>query len=445
MENVAELQPFRTVVDSYLNSPFFVALLEAYLGNDVCNFQNVESHIVRFTEEEGKTYITYKTNNEEARGLMMKAISTLGKLMPFVPSSVIALFQSPVVMVEISKMDTRVFFLENSMDPVPVAAYGLTRGILEWLAEDTHRLVDNVKYRFAITAESFKTDAQELVYPDARECLDTVFGDFMSHLVLLVASDEPAPCSAVPLKWFGSSKVTQRVAEFVEKKDREVSDEDKHFCLYMCADDDNNGVLGDLPLYTSEGTVQPCTVCCGCMKYIISDMITPFCKKETLEIDPELLSKQTTLLEDPFGGEIPFGPLLWALISNKDISAYTRAWISAALDIAFRLGKEYSIHCPNHPESVQHKINSGETVKCKHCALVLCGKCREWHMPEDPCPELPPGYKRCPRCRVLVFKNGGNNRITCRCGSTWCWTCLADFKTQQECYEHLREVHGGYW
>ena len=31
--------------------------------------------------------------------------------------------------------------------------------------------------------------------------------------------------------------------------------------------------------------------------------------------------------------------------------------------------------------------------------------------------------KRCPRCRVMIVKDGGCNHITCRCGHNFCWSC----------------------
>ena len=32
-------------------------------------------------------------------------------------------------------------------------------------------------------------------------------------------------------------------------------------------------------------------------------------------------------------------------------------------------------------------------------------------------------YKKCPSCKVQIEKNGGCNRMTCRCGQMFCWIC----------------------
>lgn len=55
-----------------------------------------------------------------------------------------------------------------------------------------------------------------------------------------------------------------------------------------------------------------------------------------------------------------------------------------------------------------------------------------------------PNVKACPECNVLIEKSGGGNHMTCRmCKCHWCWLCRAKFDTNEECYKHLEEVHGG--
>ena len=38
------------------------------------------------------------------------------------------------------------------------------------------------------------------------------------------------------------------------------------------------------------------------------------------------------------------------------------------------------------------------------------------------------GCKLCPRCGHGILKGGGCSRMTCRCGLSFCWDCLADLR-----------------
>ena len=51
--------------------------------------------------------------------------------------------------------------------------------------------------------------------------------------------------------------------------------------------------------------------------------------------------------------------------------------------------------------------------------------------------------KKCPRCKILIEKNGGCNHMICPgCGAHICWRCMEEFA--QDCiYTHMRTVHGG--
>ena len=44
-------------------------------------------------------------------------------------------------------------------------------------------------------------------------------------------------------------------------------------------------------------------------------------------------------------------------------------------------------------------------------------------------------YKKCPSCKVQIEKNGGCNRMTCRCGQMFCWIC----RTKVTGYGHFED------
>ncbi|KAK7099237.1 hypothetical protein V1264_003414 [Littorina saxatilis] len=52
--------------------------------------------------------------------------------------------------------------------------------------------------------------------------------------------------------------------------------------------------------------------------------------------------------------------------------------------------------------------------------------------------------KQCPRCRHMIEKIAGCNKMVCMsCKAIFCWVCLKTFSTGSDCEDHLIEVHGG--
>jgi len=93
----------------------------------------------------------------------------------------------------------------------------------------------------------------------------------------------------------------------------------------------------------------------------------------------------------------------------------------------------------------------GTTVKCR-CGFSFCFSCHhEAHAPAS-CEQVKLWLKKCnddsetghwlgantrdcPRCTVLVEKNGGCNHMTCRqCTHEWCWMCNKPWKGHTDYY-----------
>lgn len=101
---------------------------------------------------------------------------------------------------------------------------------------------------------------------------------------------------------------------------------------------------------------------------------------------------------------------------------------------------------------------SGKLFVCGSCYAETCTSCHlEYHpylscekyreFKEDPDSSLTEwrrgkdNVKNCPNCGHAIEKWEGCNHIECRCGKHICWSCLEVFRSSDDCYNHLRNVH----
>jgi len=117
---------------------------------------------------------------------------------------------------------------------------------------------------------------------------------------------------------------------------------------------------------------------------------------------------------------------------------------------------------PDCPEIYSLESNSGDGIfRCRSCFVsvcVSCGEdhdgfsCDEWKAHRDPEAQerLLEGWaegnqdvKKCPKCKILIEKNGGCNHMTCpKCDAHICWMCMGVFPADTV-YNHMELVHGG--
>ena len=117
---------------------------------------------------------------------------------------------------------------------------------------------------------------------------------------------------------------------------------------------------------------------------------------------------------------------------------------------------------PDCPEIYSLESDSGGGVfRCRSCFVSVCVSCtedhdgfscEEWKVHRDPETQerLLEGWadgnkdvKKCPKCSILIEKNGGCNHMTCpKCAAHICWRCLGVFPAG-EIYNHMELVHGG--
>jgi ariadne-1 len=102
----------------------------------------------------------------------------------------------------------------------------------------------------------------------------------------------------------------------------------------------------------------------------------------------------------------------------------------------------------------ENEFQNGKTLPMKDspctCGYVMCLSCKEWGHEPLLCKESQEwtqkvggsvdklntlwkfeNSKKCPQCNIDVEKNGGCNKISCRCGHLFCWLCMSAW-----------EVHG---
>jgi hypothetical protein len=100
--------------------------------------------------------------------------------------------------------------------------------------------------------------------------------------------------------------------------------------------------------------------------------------------------------------------------------------------------------------------DGSSVVTCPSCFVAACAACGKNAHQGVSCEmagrDLSEEYintssdiKRCPRCAAPIFKDGGCNHVSCRCGAHMCWRCNRVFNDSQACYGHMRADHGGYF
>jgi hypothetical protein len=74
-----------------------------------------------------------------------------------------------------------------------------------------------------------------------------------------------------------------------------------------------------------------------------------------------------------------------------------------------------------NPHSAYASCPAGHRF-CQRCLDAHDGGCEDLHGEQ-----LEHGFRRCPRCKIPIQKNGGCNHMTCSCGQNFCWLCMMSF------------------
>ena len=117
---------------------------------------------------------------------------------------------------------------------------------------------------------------------------------------------------------------------------------------------------------------------------------------------------------------------------------------------------------PDCPEIYSLETDFGDGIfRCRSCFASVCVSCREdhdgfgceeWkvHRDQDAQERLLENWagdnrnvKKCPKCKIMIEKNGGCNHMTCpKCEAHICWRCMGVFPSG-DIYTHMNAAHGG--
>ncbi|KAI5900541.1 uncharacterized protein SCHCODRAFT_02608177 [Schizophyllum commune H4-8] len=131
----------------------------------------------------------------------------------------------------------------------------------------------------------------------------------------------------------------------------------------------------------------------------------------------------------------------------------------------------FAAHVERNPDKVKYCRTAGceqvyavtaeqQFAPCPSCFAGVCTACNEDAHTDRTCDEVrrakdeerlnnklctDQNYKRCPNCNILVEKTAGCNHMSCRCGTHFCWLCMQAFPSGKETYDHMSQVHGGFY
>ncbi|KAH7285182.1 hypothetical protein KP509_33G016900 [Ceratopteris richardii] len=145
-----------------------------------------------------------------------------------------------------------------------------------------------------------------------------------------------------------------------------------------------------------------------------------------------------------------------ALLTTDQQEDLQRASLCAF--VASSNGKYKFCVTPDCP-SVYRVTEESKLFNCAACAIRLCTRCNSEYHPGLSCTEyaafkLDPDLslkswchgkqhvKCCPSCGSTIEKVEGCNHVLCNCKAHLCWLCLCSFKSGDDCYAHLQNVHG---
>ncbi|CAL6036336.1 Conserved_hypothetical protein [Hexamita inflata] len=146
-------------------------------------------------------------------------------------------------------------------------------------------------------------------------------------------------------------------------------------------------------------------------------------------------------------GEDNLGKFISFFQDNEEIREYAFQILTKTGEMAAHHSQHFKF-CPICNKVADKCGEPGQDTllyNCQQCNHKWCTDCGDWHKPGQKCAGLG-NNKRCPGCKSITEKTDGCNRISCPCGTHWCWVCgTFAGKTAQQVYDHLNQAHGGYW
>lgn len=235
-------------------------------------------------------------------------------------------------------------------------------------------------------------------------------------------------------------------------------------CIYVCDPDNPSLTKYPITIYNQDGTTYQNKMCRDCIVDTLQNATESYFSNDEIDYDAinkislkpaAIASVESKETNDGLESwpQIPFGQMISALINNDDeLSHLATAWLQGISEYEIRVqARNQFTFCPDHPDYIFNlNLRGPKGFKCKdpNCKNIYCDFCLCWHNPNYVCDEKKSGKKltwnkMCPKCKVLTFKDGGCNHISCPCGCHWCYKCGEGFSTADKCYSHLTKKHGG--
>lgn len=352
--------------------------------------------------------------------------------------------------------------------------------IMKWFNEncDYANVIKIVGHRFLMKMSEINELQEHLRFEK-----DRIIDQMNLHYTIIPVSDKIYSKSFLKIrehsKWFYDSKfkciITTKdeeneVNELIEKvkiENEQITNVDSYLsskalcCCYIC-DDPENPILTKLPItvYNEDGTTFTNRMCRNCIISSLQNTTEPFFVDGKIDIDSlgRIYSKPQGIpsipcRENKNGTEcwpqIPLGQMISALIQNDvEMSSLLSSWLQLVSEYAVRTQMRHVVtFCPDHPNHLYDVTSvKGKGFICgiNGCQNTYCVLCQKWHPKNYQC-NLYKNQTMCPKCKVVVYKDGGCNHMCCPCGYHWCFICGAGFNTASDCYSHLTQKHGGYW
>ena len=180
--------------------------------------------------------------------------------------------------------------------------------------------------------------------------------------------------------------------------------------------------------------------------------------EERLNNNPEFpfcCSKCKTKAEEEKSEEFEVKPICFRDLLNIFASDRLHVLYQRSLEnyLKKNTDKYFNCYSPNCPQIFRHSEDEQE-FSCDYCLKNYCKECKKIAHGQTECKDaekerIIEGFKRdgieyreCPGCGEFFIKVEGCDKVHCEsCQAIFCWFCGEEFKTDNEAYHHLQDVH----
>ncbi|KAK8897631.1 hypothetical protein M9Y10_015594 [Tritrichomonas musculus] len=427
------------LLDENISNPWFKTLMEIYFRYSprISLFTSSKSttegyKVFCYSMFENKLCISFEQDEINTINSIRDGIQKCLKLTPFIPKSILIYRNDVKFMVEIMSIgtqqyDTRV--LRNVLGNV------LTKKNIDYCLKNIDELSKSYP---SIRICALFTGKTCLLNEYDENCLYFIDHNHINEPLLPIVMKK-----AKDFKWECDNKdLLCLLNNYLSHDHKEITN--TLSCCEIC-EDPNNPTLTKYPIsvYFQDGSIYTNKMCRECIVSSLQYATSSFFKDGEIDQDGlvNIFTKLSVIPTIPSTEidngkyswpQIPIDQLISVLIKDdSELSSLISAWLMGVSEYSLRTqARDEITFCPDHP---QHLYNINEinllNNRCQHenCRNIFCFYCMSWHDLSYKCAENNPDIliwdRRCPKCKIPVFKDGGCNHIACRCGHHWCFKC----------------------